>query len=292
LLFGGPLINYNSFIFQQNIHKESQHNVLFKMNKILYVIELLFIFGVMEIYNHFLFPIFLFKNKEDLIEPNSDISLFYYCFICLNILTFLWLKYAIIWKSFRLWAWYDGIFVEENMNRFVYDFYSIELLFRGLNRTLNRWMIRYIYIPLGGKNKKYVNIWVVFCFWYLIFDFKNIDYGIFAICCCLLMDLEMFIKNTFINKFGEDFNEKIFLRFGKYLICSFNVFIMFLIGLFGFHFSLESFKVIVDTVIENGGFFYFINFILFLLPSVVMMFFIRDMELENCALLHKKPLNY
>ena len=292
LLFGGPLINYNSFIFQQNIHKESQHNVLFKMNKILYVIELLFLFGVMEIYNHFLFPIFLFKNKEDSIEPNADISLFYYCFICLNILTFLWLKYAIIWKSFRLWAWCDGIFVEENMNRFIYDFYSIELLFRGLNRSLNRWMVRYIYIPLGGKNKKYVNIWVVFCFWYLIFDFKNIDYGIFAICCCLLMDLEMFIKNTFVNKFGEDFNEKIFLRFGKYLICSFNVFIMFLIGLFGFHFSLESLKVIVDTVIENGGFFYFVNFVLFLLPSVVMMFFIRDMELENCVLLHKKPLNY
>jgi hypothetical protein len=104
LLFGGPLINYNSFIFQQNIQKESQHNDLFKMNKILYTIELLFLFGVMEIYNHFLFPIFLFKNKEDLIEPNSDITLFYYCFICLNILTFLWLKYAIIWKSFRLWA--------------------------------------------------------------------------------------------------------------------------------------------------------------------------------------------
>ena len=76
------------------------------------------------------------------------------------------------------------------------------------------------------------------------------------------------------------------------LTSSFNVLIMFLIGLFGFHFSLESLKVIVDTVIENGGFFYFVNFILFLLPSIIMMFFIRDMELENCVLLHKKPLNY
>ena len=34
LLFGGPILNYNSFIFQLNIHKESKHNNLLKMNKI------------------------------------------------------------------------------------------------------------------------------------------------------------------------------------------------------------------------------------------------------------------
>jgi len=235
---------------------------------------------------------FLFRNGYSTLEPNSEISLFYYCFICLNILTFLWLKYIIIWRTFRFWAWCDGIFVEENMNRFIYNFYSIELLFRGLNRSLNRWMVRYIYIPLGGKNKKYVNIWVVFGFWYLIYDFKNIDYGLFALCCCLLMDLEMFVKNYLLNSFGEDFNEKIFLRYGKYIACSFFVFIMFIIGLLGFHFSINSLKDILGTIIEEGGYFYFLKLVLFLIPNVVMMFFIRDMELENCVLLHKKPLNY
>ena len=292
LLFGGPILNYNSFIFQLNIHKESEHNNLLKMNKILYLIKIIFFFAIMEVYNHFLFPVFLFKNKKESIEPSTDISLFYYCFICLNILTFLWLKYIIIWRTFRFWAWCDGIFVEENMNRFIYNFYSIELLFRGLNRSLNRWMVRYIYIPLGGKNKKYVNIWVVFGFWYLIYDFKNIDYGLFALCCCLLMDLEMFVKNYFLNSFGEDFNEKIFLRYGKYIACSFFVFIMFIIGLLGFHFSINSLKDILGTIIEEGGYFYFLKLVLFLIPNVVMMFFIRDMELENCVLLHKKPLNY
>ena len=178
------------------------------------------------------------------------------------------------------------------MNRFIYDFYSLELFFRGMNRSLNRWMVRYIYIPLGGKNKKYVNIWVVFGFWYLIFDFKNIDYLVFFICCCLLMDLEIFTKNYFINRFGEDFNEKIHLRYAKYIACAFYLFIIFVIGLFGFFFSLENLKIIIDTVIEKGGYFYFIKFVLFLLPNVVMMFFIRDMELENCVLLHKKPINY
>ena len=292
LFYSGPLINYNSFIFQINIYKDSQHNNLIKMNKILYLLKLILYVAVMEIYNHFLFPIFLFKNKEIQFEPNSDISLFYYCFICLNALTFIWLKYTIIWKLFRLWAWSDGIFVEENMNRFIYNFYSIELFFRGINRSLNRWMVRYLYIPLGGKNKKYINIWVVFGFWYLIYDFKNIDYAIFALCCCLFMDLEIFCKKYFIDKFGEDFNEIIYLRYLKYIISAFYLFIIFVIGLFGFFLSLDNLKVIIDTIISKGGNFYFINLVLFLLPNIVMVFYIRNMELQNSILFHKKPLNY
>lgn len=292
LFYGGPILNYNSFIFQLNIYKDSQHNILIKMNKILYFVKLIFLFAIMEVYNHFLFPIYLFDNKNNVFEPNDDVSLFYYCFICLNILTFYWLKFSIIWKFFRFWAWCDGIFSEENMNRFIYDFYSIELFFRGMNRSLNRWIVRYIYIPLGGKNKKYINIWIAFGFWYLIYNFKDMGYAVFVICCCLLLDLEMFTKNTFINKFGEDFNEKLYLRYLKYIVCSFFVLIMFIIGLFGFFFSLNSFKVIFDTVVDKGGYFYFLILALFLLPNVVMMFYIRDMELENCVLLHKKPLNY
>ena len=292
LLYSGPLINYNSFIFQINIYKDSQHNNLIKMNKLLYLLKLIFYLAVMEIYNHFLFPIFLFKNKDNQFEPNADISVFYYCFICLNILTFIWLKYTIIWKLFRLWAWSDGIFVEENINRFIYNFYSIELFFRGINRSLNRWMVRYIYIPLGGKNKKYVNIWIVFGFWYLIVDYKNIDYAVFALCCCLFIDLEMFVRNTFIEKFGEDFNEKIYLRFIKYIFSALYLFAIFVIGLLGFFFSLDNLKVVFATVVNKGGYLYFINFVLFLLPNVVMMFFIRDMELEDSVLYHKKPLNY
>lgn len=292
LFYGGPILNYNSFIFQLNIYKDSQHNILIKMNKILYFVKLIFLFAIMEVYNHFLFPIYLFENKNNVFEPNDDVSLFYYCFICLNILTFYWLKFSIIWKFFRFWAWCDGIFSEENMNRFIYDFYSIELFFRGMNRSLNRWIVRYIYIPLGGKNKKYINIWIAFGFWYLIKDFKDMGYAVFAICCCLLLDLEMYTKNIFINKFGEDFNEKLYLRYLKYIVCSFFVLIMFIIGLFGFFFSLNSFKVIFDTVVDKGGYFYFLILALFLLPNVVMMFYIRDMELDNCVLLHKKPLNY
>ena len=292
LLFNGPLINYNNFIFQLEIYKDSQHNNLFKMNKILYALKLLLLLVIMELYNHFLFPIFLFRDGYNILQPNSEISLFYYCFICLNILTFIWLKFAIIWKFMRLLAWSEGIYVEENMNRIIYDIFSLEEFFRGMNRSFNRWVVRYLYIPLGGKNKKYVNIWVIFTFLYFIFNFENGNYLVFSICSCALLDLEIFVKSAFINKFGEDFNEKIFLRYLKYIISTIYLLILFIVALLGFHFSLQGLKVLMDNVVAIGGYFYLLIFVLFFFPNVIMIFFVRDMELENCVLLHKKVLNY
>ena len=292
LLFNGPLINYNNFVFQLNIWKDSKHNNLKKMNKLLYFLKLLLLLVIMEVYNHFLFPMFLFRNGYNTLEPNSEISLFYYCFICLNILTFIWLKFAIIWKFGKLLAWGDGIYVEENMNRIIYDIYSLEEFFRGMNRSFNRWIVRYLYIPLGGKNKKYINIWVIFAFVYFIFNFGNGDYLIFSICCCVLLDIEIFAKNTFVNKFGEDFNEKIYLRYLKYFVATIYLLILYMICLFGFHFSFQGMKVVMDNIVAKGGHLYLLIFALFLFPNVITMFFIRDMELEKCVLLHKKALNY
>jgi D-alanyl-lipoteichoic acid acyltransferase DltB (MBOAT superfamily) len=292
LLFNGPLINYNNFMFQLGIWKDSQHNDLKKMNKVLYLLKLLLLLIIMEVYNHFLFPIFLFRNGYNTCEPNKGISLFYYCFICLNILTFLWLKFSIIWKFGRLLAWYDGIYVEENMNRIIYNIYSLEEFFRGMNRSFNRWIVRYLYIPLGGKNKKYVNIWAIFAFAYFIFNFENGDYLIYSIACCVLLDIEIFAKYTFVNKYGEDFNEKIYLRYLKYFVASIYLLILYMICLLGFHFSLQGMKVLMDNIVAKGGHFYLLIFALFLFPNVITMFFIRDMELEKCVLLHKKALNY
>ena len=292
LLFNGPLINYNNFMFQLGIWKDSQHNDLKKMNKVLYLLKLLLLLIIMEVYNHFLFPIFLFRNGYNTCEPNKGISLFYYCFICLNILTFLWLKFSIIWKFGRLLAWYDGIYVEENMNRIIYNIYSLEEFFRGMNRSFNRWIVRYLYIPLGGKNKKYVNIWAIFAFAYFIFNFENGDYLIYSIACCVLLDIEIFAKYTFVNKYGEDFNEKIHLRYLKYFVASIYLLILFIVSLIGYHFSFQGMKVIIDNIVANGGHFYLLIFSIFFLPNIITMFFVRDMELEECALLHKKALNY
>ena len=108
----------------------------------------------------------------------------------------------------------------------------------------------------------------------------------------MLLDIEIFVKYTFVNKYGEDFNEKIYLRYLKYFVASIYLLILFIVSLIGFHFSFQGMKVIIDNIVANGGHFYLLIFSISFLPNIITMFFVRDMELEECALLHKKALNY
>ena len=79
-----------------------------------------------------------------------------------------WLKILIPWRFVRLWALVDGLDAPENMVRCMSDKYSALAFWRGWHRSMNRWIIRYIYVPLGGngggKVKSMVNISAVFTF--------------------------------------------------------------------------------------------------------------------------------
>lgn len=63
----------------------------------------------------------------------------------------IWLKLLLPWRFFRLWALLDGIDPPENMVRCMSDNYSALAFWRGWHRSFNRWIVRYIYIPLGGS---------------------------------------------------------------------------------------------------------------------------------------------
>jgi len=56
------------------------------------------------------------------------------------------------WRLFRLWSLIDGIDPPENMVRCVSNNYSTQLFWRAWHRSYNRWLIRYIYVPLGGAS--------------------------------------------------------------------------------------------------------------------------------------------
>lgn len=63
----------------------------------------------------------------------------------------LWLKLLIPWRLFRLWSLIDGIDPPENMLRCLSNNPSTMAFWRGWHRSYNKWLIRYIYIPLGGS---------------------------------------------------------------------------------------------------------------------------------------------
>lgn len=84
---------------------------------------------------------------------------------CLFNLNVIWLKLLIPWRLFRLWALTDGIDPPENMLRCMNNNYSALSFWRSWHRSFNKWITRYIYIPLGGSRKQpIINSFIVFSF--------------------------------------------------------------------------------------------------------------------------------
>jgi D-alanyl-lipoteichoic acid acyltransferase DltB (MBOAT superfamily) len=58
-----------------------------------------------------------------------------------------------------LWALLCGVDVIDNMGRCMFNNYGFEKFWRMWHRGFNHWLIRYLYIPLGGKR----NLGAVIC---------------------------------------------------------------------------------------------------------------------------------
>jgi len=82
----------------------------------------------------------------------------------LMVLNFMWLKFAVMWRFFRLWALLGGVEAPENMLRCVNNNSTIAGFWRGWHASYNKFLVRYLYIPLGGAKYRVLNAWVIFGF--------------------------------------------------------------------------------------------------------------------------------
>lgn len=79
-------------------------------------------------------------------------------------LEFVWFKLVVPWRLFRLWALLDGVDVPENVIRSVTNSPSALRFWRAWHRSYNLWVVRYIYVPLGGSRRQLLASLVVFTF--------------------------------------------------------------------------------------------------------------------------------
>eukprot|EP00039_Didymoeca_costata_P014721 m.240521 g.240521 ORF g.240521 m.240521 type:complete len:562 (+) comp16082_c0_seq8:99-1784(+) len=88
---------------------------------------------------------------------------------------FLYLKFLCIWRFFRAWALFDDIYPPENMPQCIIATTGVATFWKGWHSSFNKWLVRYVYIPLGGSFKgakngvlnvfrRVVNVAVVFTF--------------------------------------------------------------------------------------------------------------------------------
>lgn len=113
----------------------------------LYGIRFLISLLTMEVMIHFIYAIAISKAQPvwNVYTPFQLSMLGYFN------LHHIWLKLLLPWRFFRLWALLDGVDPPENMVRCMSDNYSTFAFWRAWHRSFNRWIIRYIYIPLGGS---------------------------------------------------------------------------------------------------------------------------------------------
>ncbi|KAJ5168736.1 Glycerol uptake protein 1 [Penicillium canariense] len=142
LYLAGPILTFNDYVSQQRYKAPSVTST----RTILYGIRFLLSLLCMELILHYIYAVAISKASPDwsLFTPGQLSML---AFFNLHII---WLKLLIPWRFFRLWALIDGIDPPENMVRCMSNNYSALAFWRGWHRSYNRWIVRYIYVPLGG----------------------------------------------------------------------------------------------------------------------------------------------
>ncbi|CAO3600049.1 unnamed protein product [Absidia cylindrospora] len=177
----GPIITYNDFISQMYIPSPN----LTRRFVAIYAIRLVCVVLLMEWVLHYIYVVAISKEKAWDGDTPLELSMIGY----FN-LVIIWMKLLIPWRFFRLWALADGVWVEENMVRCMSNNFSAQRFWKSWHRTFNRWLIRYVYVPLGGAKYFMFNMWVVFTFvalWHDI-ELKLLAWG-WLICLFLLPEI-------------------------------------------------------------------------------------------------------
>lgn len=127
----GPPISYKNFhSFKE--HASEQKTPFYRWG---------FLVGFFQIYQHY-YPAISPSANQNLLEMGMVSLLFLY---------FIFLKFSVIWKTARLWSLYYGVDVIDNMGRCMFNNYGFEKFWRMWHKGFNHWLIRYLYIPLGGN---------------------------------------------------------------------------------------------------------------------------------------------
>ncbi|KAG2031729.1 MBOAT, membrane-bound O-acyltransferase family-domain-containing protein [Suillus americanus] len=154
LYIAGPILTFNNFMWQLrcpiNIPIRVQGRYLVR-----FLVSLL----TMESILHYMYVVAIKDTKAWQGYTPLELSM-----IGFWNLVIVWLKLLLPWRFFRLWSLASGIDPPENMVRCMVNNYSTLGFWRSWHRSYNLWIVRYIYIPLGGTKNVILTTALVFSF--------------------------------------------------------------------------------------------------------------------------------
>ncbi|KAJ9180402.1 hypothetical protein P3X46_008651 [Hevea brasiliensis] len=186
LYIAGPIISFNAYVSQLDM---PQNNYAAR-DVSLYGLRWILSFLLIELLTHlFHYNAFAISGLWKLLSP-VDIFIIGY-----GVLNFMWLKFYLIWRYFRFWSLVCGIEAPENMPKCINNCYNLENFWKNWHASYNKWLVRYMYIPLGGTHRKLLNIWVIFTFvavWHDL-EWKLLSWAWLT---CLFFIPEMMVKSV------------------------------------------------------------------------------------------------
>ncbi|XP_048548167.1 membrane-bound O-acyltransferase gup1-like [Triticum urartu] len=190
LYIAGPVVSYNAFAAQLDVPQKN-----YSVGQICcYGLRWILNFLLIEVMTHFFhYNAFVVSRLWRQLTPFEIFIISY------GVLFFMWLKFFLIWRYFRFWSLVGGVETPENMPRCINNCPDLESFWKSWHASFNRWLVRYVYIPLGGSRRKLISVWIVFTFvavWHDL-EWKLISWAWLT---CLFFVPEIVIK-SFSNNF-------------------------------------------------------------------------------------------
>lgn len=193
------------------------------------------------------------------------------------ILKWIWIKFLVIWRFFRIWAIFDGVESHENMGRCMSNNYCFEGFWRMWHRAFNQWLIRYLFIPLGGSRYKIFNIWIVFGFvaiWHdLSMNLLAWGWGM-----CIFIMPEVLVKQYFNSKRFENFRKTLTYNWLCAVAGGVYIFLMMFANLVGFSFGLSGLEILLAGLYSYDGLIMVTKILFTFIMATHLMFAIRREE--------------
>lgn len=278
LFIGGPIITFNDYIYQSRYFQVASTKDFKRIA--VYGARLLFCILVMEFILHFMYVVAVSKTKAW--DGDTPFQLSMLGMFNLNVI---WLKLLIPWRLFRFWSLLDGVDPPENMIRCMDNNYLALAFWRAWHRSYNRWVIRYIYVPLGGGGargsgsvvsaniSRITNSLLVFSFvaiWHDI-ELKLLMWGWLVVL--------FLMPEIFATMYFKKYSNRWWFRYLCGAGASVNIWLMMIANLFGFCLGKDGTVALLGEMFSTfSGIRFFVLALLTLFVGVQVMFEMREAE--------------
>ncbi|KAL7708406.1 glycerol uptake protein [Lotmaria passim] len=188
LYLAGPMSSFNAFVSYMRVPSTAMP----ARKMAVYACRTGALFLVAYFHLHFWFIIALSERVDLLYNASPEFQsyiLYYY-------LAYLWLKFNFIWKSSRLFAMFSGIEVPEDMRRCFSNTTTVRNFWRDWHASFNLWIVRYMYVPMGGRSRVALSILPIFLFIALWHD-PALHLLKWALCIAAMFVVELVVSACF-----------------------------------------------------------------------------------------------